>query len=41
MTDTTDIIYEHPLNEKIRTYLRLEFLFQQVQNQLALADENQ
>ncbi|MDX1537685.1 cell division protein ZapD [Arsukibacterium sp.] len=41
MTDTTAIVYEHPLNEKIRTYLRLEFLFQQVHCQLALADENQ
>lgn len=27
--------YEHPLNEKIRTFLRLEFLFQQVHYYLA------
>lgn len=37
----SDIIYEHPLNEKIRTYLRLEFLLQQVQCLLTLADESQ
>ncbi|WP_286049593.1 hypothetical protein [Rheinheimera sp. KL1] len=28
----TSIIYEHPLNEKVRTYLRVEYLFQQVTN---------
>lgn len=31
----TTIFYEHPLNEKIRTYLRLEFLFQQIHYYLA------
>lgn len=28
-TDRTSVIYEHPLNERIRTLLRLEFLFDQ------------
>ena len=37
----TELIYEHPLNEKIRTYLRVEYLFQQVNLQLALANESQ
>lgn len=32
MTDT--IIYEQPLNERIRTFLRLEFLFQQASHTL-------
>lgn len=27
---TAEIIYEHPLNEKIRTYLRIEHLFTQI-----------
>ncbi|MDP4529160.1 cell division protein ZapD [Alkalimonas delamerensis] len=27
----TDVLYEHPLNEKVRTYLRLEHLLRQVQ----------
>ncbi len=27
---TTFLCYEHPLNEKMRTFLRIEFLFQQV-----------
>lgn len=40
MTDSC-IVYEHPLNEKVRTYLRVEYLFQQVQHQLALANESQ
>lgn len=26
----SDVIYEHPLNEKIRAYLRLEHLFEQI-----------
>lgn len=31
----TEIIYEHPLNERMRTFLRLDFLFQQTaQNDL-------
>lgn len=29
---TKTIIYEHPLNERIRTFLRLEYLFQQVRH---------
>ncbi|MEO6696795.1 MAG: cell division protein ZapD, partial [Gammaproteobacteria bacterium] len=28
------ITYEQPLNERIRTFLRLEFLFQQIQHTL-------
>ena len=35
------LVYEHPLNEKVRTYLRVEYLFQQVHHQLALANESQ
>jgi len=31
---TDSIIYEQPLNERIRTFLRLEFLFSQVDNAL-------
>ncbi|AZQ13089.1 cell division protein ZapD [Shewanella khirikhana] len=30
----TELIYEQPLNEKIRSYLRLEYLAQQVQHNL-------
>lgn len=30
----TPIVYEQPLNERIRTFLRLEFLFQQVRSHL-------
>lgn len=37
----TELVYEHPLNEKVRTYLRVEYLFQQVQMQLSLANESQ
>lgn len=37
----TELIYEHPLNEKVRTYLRVEYLFQQVNLQLSLANESQ
>lgn len=35
------IIYEHPLNEKIRTYLRVEHLFNQLSKTLALEDDVQ
>jgi cell division protein ZapD len=28
----TELIYEHPLNEKLRTYLRLEYLLAQLHN---------
>lgn len=43
LTELTDehLIYEHPLHEKVRTYLRVEYLLQQVQHQLALANESQ
>jgi len=34
-----NIIYEQPLNERIRTFLRLEFLFSRVENALASNDE--
>ncbi|WP_333607496.1 cell division protein ZapD [Arsukibacterium sp.] len=37
----TDIVYEHPLNEKIRTYLRLEYLFAQLKQLQSLNDEVQ
>lgn len=37
----TELIYEHPLNEKVRTYLRVEYLFAQLNTQLALANESQ
>lgn len=39
MSSTLDmVIYEHPLNEKTRTLLRLEHLFQQVGHHLPIAD---
>ena len=37
----TELLYEHPLNEKVRTYLRVEYLFTQVNHQMALANESQ
>lgn len=37
----TDVIYEHPLNEKIRTYLRIEHLMNQVQAHAALDNQAQ
>jgi cell division protein ZapD len=40
LTDSS-LVYEHPLNEKVRTYLRVEYLFQQVNHQLSLANESQ
>ena len=35
----TELIYEHPLNEKYRTYLRLEYLLLQLQQLLPLQSE--
>lgn len=35
----TELIYEHPLNEKLRTYLRLEYLLAQLHGLLALDSE--
>ncbi len=37
MSDLTSIIlFEHPLNEKMRTWLRIEFLLQQLESQCSL-----
>ncbi len=36
---TENIIYEQPLNERIRTFLRLEFLFEQASRHLHGADQ--
>ncbi|WP_202301188.1 cell division protein ZapD [Dryocola clanedunensis] len=35
---TTQILYEHPLNEKMRTWLRIEFLTQQFESSLPVTD---
>ncbi|XBS70541.1 cell division protein ZapD [Acerihabitans sp. KWT182] len=35
---STTVLFEHPLNEKMRTWLRLEFLLQQLYNCSELAD---
>jgi cell division protein ZapD len=35
----TELIYEHPLNEKLRTYLRLEYLLTQLHGLTPLAAE--
>ena len=40
MTTTNHIIYEQPLNERIRTFLRLEFLFLRI-NKALLGDSEQ
>lgn len=32
------ILFEHPLNEKMRTWLRIEFLIQQVMSRLTVTD---
>jgi cell division protein ZapD len=40
-TVTDNIIYEQPLNERIRTFLRLEFLFLRVDNALSGCSEQQ
>ena len=34
----THVLFEHPLNEKMRTWLRIEFLLQQLTARLPLAD---
>ena len=33
----TPVLFEHPLNEKMRTWLRIEFLFQQLTSRPAIA----
>ncbi|MCB5228081.1 cell division protein ZapD [Alishewanella sp. 16-MA] len=38
---TAELIYEHPLNEKIRTYLRVEHLFTQLNSLADLENEAQ
>lgn len=32
------VLFEHPLNEKMRTWLRIEFLLQQLHGQRALSE---
>lgn len=34
----TRVLFEHPLNEKMRTWLRIEFLTQQLSVNLPIAD---
>jgi cell division protein ZapD len=34
----THVLFEHPLNEKMRTWLRIEFLIQQLENKLPIDD---
>ncbi len=34
----TQVLFEHPLNEKMRTWLRIEFLIQQMQSALPIND---
>lgn len=34
----TQVLFEHPLNEKMRTWLRIEFLIQQLATNLPIAD---
>lgn len=34
----TRVLFEHPLNEKMRTWLRIEFLIQQLSVNLPVAD---
>lgn len=36
----TDILFEHPLNEKMRTWLRIEFLLKQMNNHMAINDHS-
>lgn len=40
-TVTDNVIYEQPLNERIRTFLRLEFLFSRVDNALVGSSEQE
>lgn len=35
---STTVLFEHPLNEKMRTWLRLEFLLQQLYRHPALSE---
>lgn len=35
-TNNSFVKYEHPLNEKIRTFLRIEYIWQQLENSLQL-----
>ncbi|WP_343647103.1 cell division protein ZapD [Enterobacter sp.] len=35
---STNILFEHPLNEKMRTWLRIEFLIQQLSHNLPIND---
>lgn len=35
---STHILFEHPLNEKMRTWLRIEFLIQQLSQHLPIND---
>ena len=34
----TQVLFEHPLNEKMRTWLRIEFLIQQLTVNLPIVD---
>ncbi|KNC89388.1 cell division protein ZapD [Trabulsiella odontotermitis] len=34
----THVLFEHPLNEKMRTWLRIEFLIQQLESKLPIVD---
>lgn len=34
----TQVLFEHPLNEKMRTWLRIEFLIQQMKSHLPVSD---
>lgn len=38
MPSNNKIFYEHPLNERVRTFMRLEFLFQQIRYHLQNED---
>ena len=39
MSDVSpSVLFEHPLNEKMRTWLRMEFLLQQLHGQRALSE---
>ncbi|HCD1253869.1 TPA: cell division protein ZapD [Citrobacter amalonaticus] len=36
----TQVLFEHPLNEKMRTWLRIEFLIQQLSTRLPIAESS-
>ncbi|MDD1782273.1 cell division protein ZapD [Enterovibrio sp. ZSDZ35] len=38
---STDTLYEHPLNEQVRVYLRLEYLLEQVKSAADISDASQ